>query len=119
MTGPLGVEESAEAWQIASDTALAERGFAVRMPEAWPALHHVVRYFDLIEKNEAPDTSLLEWLVTVGVVTTSVVTRTLRHFAKPVTVGRHAFVLAEEDVVRLKMASEVREQLEYEEAATR
>lgn len=108
-----------EARQVAADTALAESGFAVFIPERWDKLHHVVRYFELIERNEAPDTSLLEWLVSAGAVPRDVVAQTTKHFKSITTLGRHAFVMDPEDLMRLDVAAEVREQLVAEEAAER
>lgn len=111
------LQGDAAARQTASDTLLAENGFAVFMPEKWGKLHHVVMYFDLIEKNEAPDTTLLEWLITNGCFTGDVARRTVARFTKKNTLGRSVFVLHPDDAARLKMATDVRVQLEAEAAA--
>lgn len=105
----------AEAFQVAADQPRVERGFAVVIPEKWAGLHHLVRYFDLIEKNEAPDTSLLEWLVTAGAVATEIAVKTVARFKKKLTMGRHAFKLDPDDAARLVLAAEVRAELEAEE----
>lgn len=114
---PCTTPDDPEEWQIAIDRPRVSRGFAVLIPEKWPGLHHLVRYFDLIEKNEAPDTPLLEWLVTSGAVAPDVATKTVERFKKRLTMGRHAFELDPEDAARLKLAAEVRVQLEAEERA--
>jgi hypothetical protein len=106
-------------WQEAADRALVSRGWAVFMPMDWKHLHHVVRYFDLIEQNEAPDTPLLEWLIAVGVVSPKAARTTLTFFTAACIFGRTTFVLHEDDVARIKLAVEVRRQLEAEEKAAR
>lgn len=108
---------SPEGWQIAADRARCEHGWAVFFPATWEHLHHIVRYFDLIEKNEAPDTPFLEWLVMAGVVTVKAAEATVARFAKPLESGRYVFVLDPEDLMRIKMAAEVRAQLEVDEKA--
>lgn len=106
--------------QLQIDTALVSKGYAVFMHESWKHLHHVVRYYELIEKNEAPDTSLLEWLVTMGVVRPRRARNAARHFSEHlVKVGRTKFMLDEDDAERLKMAAQAREQIEKEEAELR
>lgn len=109
----------AAALQAAADLGIAQRGFAVFIPEKWAGLHHLVRYFDLIEKNEAPDTPLLEWLLTAGAVASELARTTVRRFTKKVTFGRHVFKLDKVDAERLTVAAEVRQQLEAEDAAAR
>lgn len=105
----------AAALQAAADLAIAQRGFAVFIPEKWAGLHHLVRYFDLIEKGEAPDTPLLEWLLTAGAVAADIAKKTVARFAKRVTFGRHAFKLDKGDAERLVLAAETRVELEAEE----
>lgn len=115
---PEGVASAAELQEVA-DLARASVGFAVFMHESWKKLPHIVRYFDLIEKNEAPDTPLLEWLIMVGAVDTESAKATVKRFKNIVKSGRTPLVLDEEDIMRIKAAVDVRLQLEADEEAKR
>lgn len=108
-------EPSAELLQQSADLTRVAGGWVVLMHESWPKLHHIVRYFDLIEKNEAPDTPLLEWLIAMGVVPRLVALKTADRFTKPRQVGRTFFVLAETDAARIKLAVDVRKEVEKAE----
>lgn len=105
--------------QTQADLARASVGFAVFMHESWNKLHYIVRYFDLVEKNEAPDTPLLEWLIMVGAVDTETAKKTVEQFRAAHKLGRTLVVLDDEDLQRLQVAIDVRLQLEAEEEAKR
>lgn len=97
-----------------SSVAYLETGWAVYLHETCVDLHHLVRYFDLIEKNEAPDTPLLEWLVACRVVAPAIA----RYCAKKFRNGdEFPIPLADEDAERLLMAAEVAVEIQKNEDA--
>jgi len=113
-----GVNEKAGGRRIARSKSLYEQdgsewramwrvkeGFALFFHETWTDLHHLMRYFELIEKNEAPDTSLLEWLVVARVVPAKTARDCVEKFK-----AAH-IPLAKEDCDRLLMAADVAEQI--------
>ena len=111
--------QTAKELQIGADTARVSVGYCVFIHESWSKMPHLVRYFELVERNEAPDSPLLEWLIMVGAVHTEAAKATAGHFRNVTRVGRTFFVLCEEDLARINMAVDVRLQLEAEEEAAR
>lgn len=94
-----------------SGLAYLETGWALFFRETWRDMHHLVRYFDLIEKNEAPDTSLLEWLVAARVVPAEVARACAKKFRKEDP------PLCEEDAMRIEISAEAADDIEREAKA--